>query len=141
MNKLLTCLIIILTLTLPASAENVSLFELLDFLEEDKTDENERLPWYTCGHYARDVAKNSGELNIGCAILSNHPTFRRYDNHLVNYVYIDNNLVFLDAETDFLYYAEMSDYRYVRLYEDGTMVPSYWRYNMAHDIDLWEDEY
>lgn len=123
--------------TSPIYAENTNLSELLIFLDEDKTNENEYMPWYTCGHFARDVSRNSGELNIGSAILGNNSVFRGHNNHIINYVYIDDELLFIESQTDELYYATMSNYRYVRLYPDGIRVPSDWEDDLEHDIDLW----
>ena len=110
------------------------------FLEEDKTNEHEYLPWYTCGHYARDFARNASEYNlsIGSVKLGNHPTFRGYDNHDMNYIMVNETIVIIDPQTDTIFAMNPGmtfdgrSFKYYRLYPDGTQVPTYWNCNLAH---------
>lgn len=107
---------------------------LTTFLEEDKTNEHEYLPYYTCGHFSRDLAKNASECNltIGSAILGNHPRFKGYNNHIVNYIMDNNIIVIIEPQTDNILYLNQTGYKYYRLYTDGTQVPTYWKNNLAY---------
>ena len=115
--------------------------DINSFLEEDKTNEHEYLPWYTCGHYARDLARNASEYNlsIGSIMLSNHPVFRgKWNGHIVNYIMINDTIVIICPKTDGIYALNSGlvfngkSYKYYRLYSDGTQVPTYWKNNLAH---------
>ena len=109
--------------------------ELYDFLEQDTTDQSEWTPFYNCGFFARDLARNASEHNItiGGLILGNHPRFLGYDNTIVNYMIIEDIFIVIDPQTDQLYglnHALSHDgmtFEYYRTYTDGTNVPSFWR--------------
>lgn len=90
---LILLMIIFTVVTYDVNAET-NMTELQTFLENDTTDEHEYLPWYSCGHFSRDLARNASEYNltIGSVILGNHPVFRGYNNHIMNYV-IDNDTI------------------------------------------------
>jgi len=119
---------------------NAELNDIELFLKNDTTDNNTYLPWYTCGHYARDLARNASDhnLSIGSVILGNHPVFRGPDNHLVNYVMVNETIVIIDPRSDNLFAMNPSmtfdgrSYKYYRLYPDGTQIPTYWVHNLAH---------
>ena len=120
------------------------------FLNEDKTNEvafsrGSGKIEYTCGFYARQLSKNAiaYNLTIGSALLSNHPTMQGYENnknHGLNYFMIDGEYYFIEPQTDKIF--DLNEvyngigYRYVRFWSDGTMMPSHWRGNRAHDLDL-----
>lgn len=107
---------------------------LTEFLANDSTDTHEYLPYYTCGHYSRDLARNATENNItlGSVILGYHPTFRGHQNHIMNY-YMNNDIVMLiEPQTDQVLYLNDTMYIYYRIYPDGVQVPSNWKYNLAH---------
>lgn len=103
------------------------------FLAKDTTDQHEYKPYYSCGHYARDMAKNASlyNLSIGSCILGYHPTFRGYQNHIVNYIMQDTQIVIIEPQTDQMMYLNDTMYNYYRLYPDGTQVPTYWACNLA----------
>ena len=132
----------LLTLTCGCSAEQpVEFAQIEQFLINDTTDQHEFLPWYTCGHYSRDLARNASEhnLSIGSVILSNHPVFGgRWNSHIVNYVMVNETIVIIDPQTDSVFAMNpgmMFDgkfFTYYRLYPDGTQVPSNWDCNLAH---------
>lgn len=109
------------------------------FLVNDTTDSHEWLPYYSCGHFARDLSRNASQLNISIssAILGNNPVLRGHSNHIVNYI-IDNNTVYLiEPQTDEIFLLNQSGYRFYRLYPNGDQVPSYWVHNFATEwIDL-----
>ena len=92
------------------------------------------LPWYSCGHFSRDLAKNASIKNIpvGSVIFSDHQVFRGYNNHIVNYIEIDEKIYLIEPQTDKIYPLDQSIYKYYRLYPDGAQVPSNWRYNLAY---------
>ena len=114
--------------------------DIEQFLEEDTTDQHVYLPWYTCGHYSRDLARNASDhnLSIGSVILGNHPVFRGYGNHLVNYVMVNETIVIIDPQTDNIFAMNPGmtfddrSFKYYRLYSDGTQIPTYWNHNLAH---------
>ena len=112
--------------------------EIEDFLVNDTTDIHEYLPWYSCGHFSRDLAKNASEVNltIGSSICGNHPVFRGHQNHIINYVEINDTLYFIEPQTDHIMQLDdvFMQYQYIRLYPDGTQVPSNWNCNLAPTI-------
>ena len=114
--------------TVPVSAN------LTEFLAEDTTDQNEYLPYYTCGHFARELSHNAHKINktMGGAIFGNFRGLRGHNNHIVNYVFINGTIIFIEPQTDGLFKLEDALYKYVKLYPDGTQVPSKWKYNMQH---------
>ncbi|MCK5138230.1 MAG: hypothetical protein KAQ85_00170 [Thermodesulfovibrionia bacterium] len=110
--------------------------ELIEFLETDITNEHEYLPWYTCGHFTRSLAHNASEHNIsmGAAILSNHPVFRgKWNSHIINYIDINGTMYFIEPRHDYIMKLDevFMTYRFIRLYLDGTQVPSNWDCNLA----------
>ena len=108
--------------------------DIKQFLVNDTTDQHEYLQWYSCGHYARDLSRNASEhnLTIGSMILGDHPVFRGYQNHIMNYA-IDNDTIWvIEPQTDEIMNLNDTIYRYCRLYPDGSQVPSNWRSNLAH---------
>jgi len=116
----------------------VTMDNLVAFLSSDATDQHEYLPWFTCGHFARDLARNASAQNItiGSAIVGNHPTFLGHENHIINYIYIDNELVFIEPQTDIrMHLADvLYEWQFIRLYPDGTQVPTYRRHGLAPTI-------
>lgn len=111
------------------------------FLEEDTTDQNKWTPWYTSGHFARDLSRNASLHNImiGSVILSDNQRFRGYDNYIVNYIILKDVLigddpdllVIINPNNDYLGLIEETGLKYFRLYPNGTQVPSYWSANFA----------
>ena len=72
----------------PASERNINTMEnISSFLSSDSTNDHLYLPFYTCGHYSRDLARNASNQNVslGSIILGNHPRFAGYGNHIMNY--------------------------------------------------------
>ena len=136
MMKILIAVGLLLLLIGTTSAENMD--DVISFLAEDQTDTHEYLAWYTCGHFSRDMARNASDVNltIGSAICGNHPMFRGYQNHIINYVDINGTMYFIEPQTDNIMELDIvfMEYKYIRLYPDGTQVPSNWRYNIVHDI-------
>lgn len=139
MKILIAVGLLLLLSTTPTAADELD--DVIAFLEVDQTDTHEYLPWYTCGHYSRDLAKNASEYNlsIGSVILGNHPVFGDgYNSHIVNYVTIDDSIVIICPQTDSVFAMNPSmlfdgkSFKYYRLYPDGTQVPSNWACNLAH---------
>lgn len=114
------------------------LTKLYNFLNKDTTDKHKYTTWYTCGHFSRDLAKNASRQNItlGGAICGNHPAFRGHQNHIINYIKINDKLYFIEPQTDYIMQVDeiFVQYRFVRLYSDGTQVPSNWKHNLAPTI-------
>jgi len=78
------------------SASNPTWAELLDFLLEDKTDENDYVPdVYMCGDYARDVHNNAERAGIRAAYVAiEFPS----SYHALNaFKTTDKGLVFIDC--------------------------------------------
>lgn len=137
--KYLIILLAVLVSIVPASA---NLDDVFDFLDNDTTDQHEYLPWYSCGHFARDLARNASEhnLSVGSVILSNHPTFGgKWNSHIINYVKVNGTTYFIEPQTDCVISFEdlhYLGYRYGRYYVNGVMVPSNWDCKLAHHFDL-----
>jgi len=125
-------IIILLLLIAPASADQLD--DIISFLEDDQTDTHEYLPWYSCGHYSRDLARNASEYNLslGSVILSNHPTLRGKWNHIMNYFTVNESIKLIEPQTDQIMNLNDTMYGYYRLYPDGTQVPTHWNCNFAH---------
>lgn len=106
--------------------------QIQNFLINDTTDQNEYLPYYTCGHYARDTARNASQHNItlGGVILSNHRLFMTFNNHIMNY-YLDDVIMLIEPQTDQIMRLNDTMYNYYRLYPDGTQTPSNWCVKLA----------
>ena len=122
--------------TLVPASENLT--ELSKFLQVDTTDKHEYTAWYTCGHFARDLARNASRqsITLGGAICGSHPIFRGHQNHIINYIEINDTLYFIEPQTDYIMQVDeiFVQYRFVRLYPDGTQVPSNWKHNLAPTI-------
>lgn len=140
---------IVETPPVPIPTVNPQLLVYQEFLEQDKTDEgfyldNTRLnPTYTCGHFTRQLVKNATEQDIflGSAILGHDKYFRGYDNHIVCYFTIDREYYFVECQTDDIFSSETAysyGYKYVKLYEKGNQVPTYWKGIKYPDINLEE---
>ena len=98
------------------------------FLAADTTDTHDRTPWYTCGHFSRDLAYNASKHNItlGGIILTNDIFGRSKNNHLMVY-FIENNTIYtIESETDQILPLTDSLYTRYRLYSDCSQMPSYW---------------
>jgi len=139
-TKLVLIMLVIIG-TMNCVTGEVTIDELTAFLAEDQTDTHEHLQWYSCGHFARDLARNASEHNIsiGSVILSNHPVFGgKWNSHIVNYVMINDTIAIIDPQTDSLFGMNLGmtfdgkQFEYYRLYPDGTQVPSNWDCNLAH---------
>ena len=99
--------------------------------EEDTTDTHEYLPYYTCGHFARELSLNASRENItiGTVILGNHPTLRGYQNHIMNYYLSNGTIMLIEPQTDQIMHLEDTMFSYYRLYPNGN-APSNWRGNL-----------
>ena len=109
--------------------------EIKQFLANDTTDQHEYLPWYTCGHFSRDLARNATEHNIsiGSVILSDHPVFGgKWNSHIMNYVIENRSIWVVEPQTDQILRLNDTMYQYYRLYPNGIQVPSNWDCNLAH---------
>ncbi|MCK5520339.1 MAG: hypothetical protein KAI81_04440 [Candidatus Marinimicrobia bacterium] len=112
---------------------NPLIINLRDFLKNDITNRKPYLPYYTCGHYSRETAKNAAKENIilGSIIVSDHPTLQGHNNHIMNYITIDDEIIVIEPQTDRLMTLKETRRKYYRLYPDGTQVPTYWKNNLA----------
>lgn len=125
---------ILLSIGMIASGET----QLNTFLAEDQTNTHEFIQWYTSGHFARDLVRNASQYNLtlGSVILGRHPTFMGYQNHIMNYYVQNGSFILIEPQTDQIIKLNDSMYRYYRLYPDGTQVPTYWRYHLAHTGEI-----
>lgn len=130
-------LMFMLVLSAPPAHGEVQIDELTAFLAEDATDSNEYLPWYTCGHFCRDLARNASlhNISLGSAMLGNHPVFRG-DNHAMNYIDINGSRYLINSQTDQVYLMNTTHFRYLRFYSNGIYIPSHHSQNLAHHLDL-----
>jgi len=74
--------------------------ELMEFLEEDTTDEKEYIKGkYTCEHFAADLNNNAERRGIRCAFVILH--FKSgYAHVIVAFKTIDKGMVFIEPQTD-----------------------------------------
>lgn len=106
------------------------------YLACDSTDTHEYLPYYTCGHYTRDLVYNASQFNItlGGIILGNRPGLRGHQNHIMNY-YTDNEQIWvIEPQTDRILKLEDTAYCYYRLYPDGSQVPTNWKNILSYKV-------
>lgn len=113
------------------SGESIEDIEV--FLMNDNTDTREWLPYYSCGHFSRDLSYNASIVNItlGSVILGNNPVLRGYNNHIMNYIVIENKTYLIEPQTDEILLLNQTMYSYYRLYPNGRQVPSNWACNLA----------
>lgn len=148
-TEILTISATIETSPVPVPTVNPQLLIYQEFLEQDKTDEGFYLDdtklnlTYTCGHFTRQLIKNATEQDIflGSAILGTEKYFRGSNNHIVCYFTIDREYYFVESQTDDIFSSETAynyGYKYVKLYEKGNQVPTYWKGIKYPDINLEE---
>ena len=127
----LSAVIVIVACIDIASGESIEDIEA--FLINDTTDTREWLPYYSCGHFSRDLSYNASIVNItlGGVILGNNPVLRGYNNHIMNYIVIENKIYLIEPQTDEILLLNQTMYSYYRLYPDGAQVPSNWAHNLA----------
>ena len=126
-------------LMINSARAETNITELQTFLEVDTTDQHEYLPWYSCGHFSRDLARNTTEHNLtmGSVMLSDHPVFRgKWNSHIMNYVVLNDSIWLIEPQTDYIMRLNDTMYQYYRLYPDGTQVPSNWDCNLAHTGEI-----
>lgn len=111
-----------------SEVSNVSVVELNNFLAWDNTDAIEYTDNFRCGDFSRQLARNATKygITLGGAILSPGPSFWDDDNHIVNYVYVNGELVFIEPQTDICSGIRWTGYSYYKLYPNGQYVPSRW---------------
>lgn len=139
--KLLYTIFVISMLFTHASA--VEIDEIREFLAEDTTDNRNYTKCHTCGHFARELAKNATDhnLSIGSTMIGYRPDFSGFRNHGMNYFEMDGIIYFIEPQTDEILTASdihMMNYNYARFWEDGTMMPTQFRGNRAHDYKFEE---
>lgn len=79
-------------------AQNVSYACLIEFLEQDKVNENEYVLWeYDCRHFASDLHNNAEQSGIRCAVVTT-PNKKHVFNAFET---TDNGVVFVDVSTGF----------------------------------------
>ena len=108
---------------------DISELELWNFLAIDQTDQIKYTEYFQCGHFARRLAINASYYNItlGGVTLSTNNNFMDYDNHAINYVYINGSIVFIRPQSDkYGNYSSLLPYKYYRLYPNGKYTPSRW---------------
>ena len=132
-------ILIVGILLIPTASAAGLMDKIQEFIKNDTTDQHKYLPWYSCGHYSRDLAKNASveSLPIGSIMLSNHPVFRgKWNSHIMNYIDISGQIYLIEPQTDHIYPLNQSMYNYYRLYPNGTQVPSNWNVNLAHTGEI-----
>ena len=119
-KKLLFCMIfigLVVTTVICSAEEQTDLIEIERFLRNDTTDQHEYYQYYSCGHFSRDLSRNASEnnLTIGSVILGNHPVFRGYQNHIMNYVSVNTSIWLIEPQHDQIMRLNDTMYRYYRL--------------------------
>ena len=109
-----------------------SIQEIIDFLEEDQTEEMDYTEKANKIHiiFARELSKNASNYNlsIGSALLSEKSIIDENENYALNYFQIDDHLYFIDPQTDTIIVAcDIYDqgYQYIKLWPDGYSMPIY----------------
>jgi len=108
---------------------NMSIEGLNKLLQDDNTNNHTYTSGtYDCGYFSRDLAFNASKNGVimGGAILGHNPNFNGYNNHIVNYIYVNNTLTFIEPQTDEIFDFNQSGYEFYKLYPDGKNVPSRW---------------
>jgi len=102
----------------PQVVSNITEGELIAFLNADLTNEREYTNSFYCGHFAKELARNASKYNItlGAVFVSHDNNFIDYDNHLMNYIYVNEELIFIEPQTDYFYLKEELPYPYHKLY-------------------------
>ena len=78
---------------------NPTFAEALEFLDDDRTNENEYIEGeYVCSHFAADVNNNAEELGIRCAMVDIR--FPDSGHAIVAFETVDEGLVYYDPITD-----------------------------------------
>lgn len=123
-------------LAMLAPVEGQTLEEVQAFLINDTTDTHEYLPWYTCGHFSRELVYNASLNNItlGSVIVGHHPTLRGFDNHIMNYFTHNDTIYVIEPQNDNIEKIDETMFGYYRLYPDGSQVPTFWNCNLASQI-------
>ena len=135
------------TIEINNTIELTEIDNLTIFLESDSTNEHiyNDDPYfgviYNCGFFARDLSRNASKHNIsiGGAMVGTHPRFNGCDNHAINYIIIDEEMIFIEPQNDMLLTMDdlkLQGWGYIRLWEDGSMMPTNWRGNRAYDIKI-----
>ena len=136
-EKLLFCIIfigLVAPVVICSAEEQTDLIKIEQFLRNDTTDQHKYYQYYSRGHFSRDLSRNASDNNftIGSVILGNHPVFRGYKNHIMNYVSVNTSIWLIEPQNDQIMRLNDTMYRYYRLYPDGSQVPSNWKHNLAH---------
>jgi len=79
-------------------AQNVSYDCLMEFLEQDKVNENKYVRWgYDCRHFSSDLHNNAEKSGIRCAVATT-PN----EKHVFNaFETTDKGMIFVDCSTNF----------------------------------------
>ena len=73
-------------------------YEVLTFLHQDTTNENEYIEDYVCSHFARDVCNNAEEQGFRCAFVE-----LRYEGEghtIIAFNTIDNGMMYFEPQSD-----------------------------------------
>lgn len=133
--------------------EPTELDKLLQFLEEDKTDEviyhkdpQMGMDYYVCTGFTRTLAENASKYNItmGAITLRETPTVGTCTKyyHAMNYVIIDDSFIIIEPQLDEVFYLDLIGYhnggvyRYITIYENAQMMSNYGKGRQTVDIDL-----
>lgn len=125
---------------------------LIQFLEEDKTDEiayyndpKRGRDYFVCCGFARELAKNASEYNItmGGVSLRDHEHVRAAKSyHAMNYVIIDNEFIIIEPQSDSIHYLDTiyyhwgNNYRYITIHPEVQIMSNYGKYKQTIDIDV-----
>ena len=125
--------VVIIAVTYIEIVSGESIEDIESFLVNDTTDTHQYLPYYTCGHFSRELSYNASlhNISVGSVILGNNPVLRGKNNHIMNYIIIENKVYLIEPQSDEVFLLNQSEYLYYRLYPDGGQVPSNWAYNLA----------
>lgn len=125
---------------------------LIQFLEEDKTDEiiynadsHRGIDYFVCCGYSRQLAKNASEYNITMGGISlrdhEHVQATKY-YHAMNYVIVDNSFVIIEPQEDSIHYLDTiyyhwgCNFRYITVFPNANMMTNFGKHKETIDIDV-----
>lgn len=125
--------------------------KLIQFLEEDKTDEivhyndpKRGKDYFVCTGYTRALAKNASGYNItmGAIGIRDHEHIKTSKfRHAMNYVIIDDKFLIIEPQDDWVYNLNEMQYmegngRYITIYPNVEIMTNFGKHKYTINIDL-----
>ena len=118
---------------------NITLFK--QWSRNDTTKKQEYTVSYYCWHFTQDYAKNASLAgwDVGVLGLGQNQGMTGYQNHVMNYIIIDGNLVIIEPQTGHMWTTGMlrgdsTGWYYYKMYQNYTDVPNRYNYQKADGV-------